>query len=82
MLGPCEPLIPILMVPAFQVGLWAVVPVTLAFGVTTIATMAGVVALAYRGLDFVRFPRLRAHVHTLSGLAIASSGLAILLFAV
>ncbi len=81
-LGPCEPLIPILMVPAFQVGLWAVVPVTLAFGVTTIATMAGVVALAYRGLEFVRFRRLRAHVHTLSGLAIASSGLAILLFAV
>ncbi len=81
-LGPCEPLIPILMVPAFQVGLWAVVPVTVAFGVTTIATMAGVVALAYRGLDFVRFPRLQAHVHTLSGLAIASSGLAILLFAV
>ena len=59
-LGPCEPLIPILMVPAFQVGLWAVVPVTVAFGVTTIATMAAVVALAYRGLDFVRFPGLRA----------------------
>ncbi|MXX75642.1 MAG: hypothetical protein F4210_14105 [Holophagales bacterium] len=81
-LGPCEPLIPILMVPAFQVGLWAVAPVTLAFAVTTIATMAGVVALAYRGLDFVRFPRLRAHVHTLSGLAIASSGLAMMLFAI
>ena len=81
-LGPCEPLIPILMVPAFQVGLWAVVPVTVAFGVTTIATMAGVVALAYRGLDFVRFPRLQAHVHTLSGLAIASSGLAMMLFAI
>ncbi len=81
-LGPCEPLIPILMVPAFQVGLWAVVPVTVAFGATTIATMAGVVTLAYRGLDFVRFPGLRAHAHTLSGLAIAGSGLAIMLFAV
>ncbi len=81
-LGPCEPLIPILMVPAFQVGLWAVVPVTVAFGVTTIATMAAVVAVAYRGLDFVRFPRLRAHVHTLSGLAIGGSGLAMLLFAI
>ncbi len=81
-LGPCEPLIPILMVPAFQVGLWAVIPVTVAFGVTTIATMAAVVALAYRGLDFVRFPRLTAHVHTLSGLAIAASGLAMMLFAI
>ena len=81
-LGPCEPLIPILMVPAFQVGLWAVVPVTVAFGVTTIGTMAAVVAVAYRGLDFVRFPRLQAHVHTLSGLAIASSGVAMMLFAI
>ena len=70
------------MVPAFQVGLWAVIPVTVAFGVTTIATMAAVVALAYRGLEFARFPRLRAHAHMLSGLAIASSGLAMLLFAV
>ena len=81
-LGPCEPLIPILMVPAFQVGLWAVVPVTVAFGVTTMATMAGVVALAYRGLQFVRFPHLRAQAHTLSGLAIAASGLAMMLFAI
>ena len=81
-LGPCEPLIPILMVPAFQVGLWAVVPVTVAFGVTTIATMAAVVALAYRGLEFVRFPGLRAYAHTLSGLAITGSGLAMLLLAV
>ena len=81
-LGPCEPLIPILMVPAFQVGLWAVVPVTVAFGVTTIATMAAVVALAYRGLEFARFPGLRAYAHTLSGLAITGAGLAMLLFAV
>ena len=81
-LGPCEPLIPILMVPAFQIGLWAVAPVTLAFAVTTIATMAAVVALAYRGLQFARFPRLQAHAHTMSGLAITGSGLAMLLFAI
>lgn len=81
-LGPCEPLIPILMVPAFQVGLWAVIPVTVAFGVTTIATMAAIVAIAYRGLQFVRFPRLQTYAHTLSGLAIAVSGLALMLFAI
>jgi len=81
-LGPCEPLIPILMAPAFQVGLWAVVPVTLAFAVTTIGTMAAVVAVAYKGFGVVRLPRLQAHAHTLSGLAITSSGLAILLLAI
>ncbi len=81
-LGPCEPLIPVLMVPAFQIGLWAVVPVTLAFALTTLVTMAVVVGLASWGLNLGRFPGLEAHAHLLSGLAISSSGVAMLLFAI
>ena len=81
-LGPCEPLIPVLMVPAFQIGLWAVVPVTLAFALTTLVTMIAVVALGRWGLDLGRFPGLETHGHLLSGLAISSSGLAMLLFAI
>ena len=81
-LGPCEPLIPLLMVPAFEVGLWAVVPVTLAFALTTLAAMLAVVTAAHRGLALGRFPRLRRHAHTLSGLAIAGSGLAIRLLGI
>jgi nickel/cobalt exporter len=81
-LGPCEPLIPVLMVPAFEAGLWAVLPVTAAFAVTTIGTMLAVVAAAHYGLRLRRFPSLQAHAHTLSGLAIASSGLAIRLFGI
>ena len=81
-LGPCEPLIPVLMVPAFEAGLWAVLPVTAAFAATTIGTMLAVVAAAHYGLRLRRFPGLQAHAHTLSGLAIASSGLAIRLFGI
>lgn len=81
-LGPCEPLIPLLMVPAFDLGLWAVVPVTLAFGIATIGTMLAVVAAGYYGLQLAPFRRLESHAHTLAGLAIAASGLAIQLFGI
>lgn len=76
-LGPCEPLIPLLMVPAMKWGTWAVVVVALAFGITTIGTMMAVVAIGYSGLRLPVFARLERHVHTLAGLAIAGSGLAI-----
>ena len=42
-LGPCEPLIPILMYPAAQESITGVAMVTLVFGAVTILTMLGVV---------------------------------------
>lgn len=76
-LGPCEPLIPLLMVPALGWGWGSVVLVATAFGVTTIATMMTVVTVGYLGLGVPKFRKLEKHAHTLAGLAIASSGLAI-----
>jgi hypothetical protein len=81
-LGPCEPLIPLLMVPAMDLGTPAVVAVALAFGVTTIGTMLGIVTLGYLGLRLAWSRRLEAHANTLAGLAIAASGLAIQLFGI
>lgn len=81
-LGPCEPLIPLLMVPALSLGAWAVVPVAGAFAATTIGTMMLVVALGYYGFELPLFRRLEAHAHTLAGLAIAASGLAIQLLGI
>jgi sulfite exporter TauE/SafE len=81
-LGPCEPLIPLLMVPAFDLGAWAAVPVTVAFAVTTIATMLAIVTTGYFGLSLPVFRRLEGHANTLAGLAIAASGLAIQLFGI
>lgn len=76
-LGPCEPLIPLLMVPALEMGWGAAVPVVLAFALTTIGTMLAIVALGYAGLRVVRMGRLEKYAHTLAGLAIAASGVAI-----
>jgi nickel/cobalt exporter len=76
-LGPCEPLIPMLMVPAVDVGVAAITLVVLAFGLTTIGTMLLMVTVGYLGLSLPVFRRCEAHAHTIAGLAIAGSGLAI-----
>ena len=81
-LGPCEPLIPLLMVPAFDLGAWAAVPVTVAFAVTTIGTMLLLVTAGYYGLGTPVWKGLAGHANTLAGLAIAASGLAIQLFGI
>jgi nickel/cobalt exporter len=81
-LGPCEPLIPLLMVPAFDLGAWAALPVTAAFAVTTIGTMVLLVSAGYFGLGLPAFKRLEGHANTLAGLAIAVSGVVIMLFGI
>ncbi len=81
-LGPCEPLVPLLFVPALKLGLAETTAVAATFGVTTIATMLCVVSAGYLGLSRVRCAALEHHAHTLAGIAVAGSGLAIQLFGI
>ena len=76
-LGPCEPLIPILMAPAFDQMWTTVVGVILVFGLVTVGTMCLLVTIGYFGMKLPVFSFLERYVHTLSGLAIAGSGVAI-----
>jgi threonine/homoserine/homoserine lactone efflux protein len=77
-LGPCEPLIPLFVLPASR-GDWALAVATaLVFTVVTLATMVGVTAAALAGAKRIRFGRLERWSHTLAGSVIAASGLAIL----
>jgi ABC-type nickel/cobalt efflux system permease component RcnA len=76
-LGPCEPLIPLLMYPAAMESWGGVLLVTGVFGAVTLATMTGVVALGSRGLDLVPLGRLERFSHALAGGAIFLSGVAI-----
>ena len=76
-LGPCEPLIPLMMYPAardFVNGAWVVAGV---FAGVTIATMLGVVLLALRGLQRVPSAKLGRYVHAQAGATIMLSGMAI-----
>ncbi len=76
-LGPCEPLIPLLMIPAATMGTGAVLMVTGAFTIVTIGTMLVLVTLGYHGLQVHRLRWLERHGQVAAGLAIAASGMAI-----
>jgi nickel/cobalt exporter len=76
-LGPCEPLIPLLMYPAARHSLFGTVLVAAVFSVVTISTMMGIVIAASWGIGFARFGMLERWTHALAGAAICLSGLAI-----
>jgi len=76
-LGPCEPLIPILMYPAAKKSIMGLFLVTGVFGSVTIATMLGIVVIASLGINFVPLGRLERYAHALAGATIFLSGMAI-----
>jgi ABC-type nickel/cobalt efflux system permease component RcnA len=76
-LGPCEPLIPILMYPAATSSFLDLALVTVIFAVVTVATMLMMVYLAQRGIRLIPLQRIERYTHAIAGGAILGSGLAI-----
>jgi hypothetical protein len=76
-LGPCEPLIPILMYPAARESYAVLFWVTFIFGSVTIATMLVIVVAAARGMHLIPIPALERYSHALAGGAICLCGIAI-----
>ena len=77
-LGPCEPLIPLFVLPASR-GDWALAATTaIVFTIVTLATMLSLTAAALAGADRLRLGRLERWSHALAGTVVAASGLAIL----
>jgi len=76
-LGPCEPLIPILMYPAAKSSMVDLVGVTVTFGLVTIITMLSIVLVSYFGISFVPMRRLERYSHALAGAAVFLCGVAI-----
>jgi nickel/cobalt transporter (NicO) family protein len=76
-LGPCEPLIPLLMFPAAQHSVWGTVLVATLFSIATVTTMMAIVLLSVWGFSFIKFDRAERFSHALAGGAILASGLAI-----
>ena len=75
--GPCEALIPVLMVPASR-GSWGdVALVTAVFGLCTLATMTAAVLAGHRGLARLPLGPAERYAHALAGLALAACGAAI-----
>ena len=76
-LGPCEPLIPVLMYPAAHESLGALVMVASVFSLATIVTMTTLVWVASVGLGRLHLKRLEPMSHFMAGTVILFSGLAI-----
>jgi hypothetical protein len=69
-LGPCEPMIPLLFFPAAQ-NTWWVLPLLIAtYTVCTLLVMLAMVLLGYYGLAVVRMQKLERYLHILSAAAI------------
>jgi sulfite exporter TauE/SafE len=76
-LGPCEPLIPLMLLAAQHgwAGIWLV---SLLFSVGTIAMMLGQALLVYWGVRLLPTERLERWTHALAGLMIALTGLLVM----
>jgi sulfite exporter TauE/SafE len=76
-LGPCEPLIPLLMYPAAQSSVFGIALVAAVFGFITIGTMLTIVLIASFGIAFVPTRKLERFTHALAGATICLCGIAI-----
>jgi ABC-type nickel/cobalt efflux system permease component RcnA len=76
-LGPCEPLIPVLMYPAIKESLAGLIWVTAVFGIVTVLTMLTVVTILSMGVNLLPLGRLDRYVHAMAGLTIFLCGTAI-----
>jgi len=77
-LGPCEPLIPVLMYPAVESSTFGMFFIAAVFAAVTILTMLTVVLIATFGLNIVKMGKLDRWSHALAGAIVLLSGLAIL----
>jgi ABC-type nickel/cobalt efflux system permease component RcnA len=76
-LGPCEPLIPLVMIPAATGNAVGVAVVAGLFTAATLLAMLAAVAVGRLGLDLLPLGRLERDTHARAGLAILVSGLGI-----
>lgn len=78
-LGPCEPLIPLLMFPAARESLAALVAVTSVFAVVTVATMLAAVVAGFWSTRRLQLPAVARYGQAIAGGIILSCGLGIAL---
>lgn len=76
-LGPCEPLIPILMYPAADINISGLILVTSVFAIVTILTMLAVVFVALRGINLIPLGKAERYTHVFAGAMILLSGIGI-----
>lgn len=76
--GPCEPLIPLFVLPASR-GRWDIAIATIVvFGLVTVATMLAVTTVGLLGARKIQFGGAERYAHAMAGGAVAVSGLMVI----
>jgi sulfite exporter TauE/SafE len=73
-LGPCEPMIPLLYFPAAQNSWSGMLMLILVYTLVALVTMMLMVLFGYYGFDFLKTEKLEKYVHALGGLTIFICG--------
>jgi hypothetical protein len=73
-LGPCEPMIPLLYFPAAKNSWEGMTLLISTYTIFTLATMMLMVTLGYHGLSFLKTEKLEKYVHALGGTTIMICG--------
>ena len=75
LLGPCEPMIPLLYFPAAKNSLYGMLLLIAVYTVVTLATMILMVTAGYYGFSLLKSNRLERYLHALGGLTIFICGI-------
>jgi len=74
LLGPCEPMIPLLFFPAVKSSWWGIILLVIVYTFFTLVTMATIVIIGYYGFAFVKTEKLERYTHALGGATIFACG--------
>jgi sulfite exporter TauE/SafE len=74
LLGPCEPMIPLLYFPAAQHSWYGMVLLIIVYTLCTLIAMITMVVLGYYGLAFIETDKLEKYMHALGGLTLFICG--------
>ena len=81
-LGPCEPLIPLIMYPAAKMNIFTLVLVTVSFSVFTIGVMLLMTLSGLKGFQLIKTKKLERYAHAMAGCVIMLCGICVLLLPV
>jgi hypothetical protein len=74
LLGPCEPMIPLLYYPAASNSIDGMVILISVYTLVTLLTMIAMVFLGYFGISFIQTAKLERYMHAIGGLTIFICG--------
>lgn len=74
LLGPCEPMIPLLYFPAVKNSLQGMLLLIVIYTFFTLATMVLMVILGFYGISFLKTGKLERYMHALGGVTIFICG--------